>query len=167
LAVKNIILSVIGDKNMWKENLIALKNKSGKTFKEIEEATKIPERSLVRIFSTKKDDIKRGHSISTIIPIVNFLNGSLDEVFADTNAIVGGKAFIELQEKIKSLVAEKELLANEKATVTAERDFALADNAILKDEIKSLTAKVDLLTMQLSYKDEIIALYKIIEQSKK
>lgn len=151
---------------MWKENLILLKEKSGKTLKQIEEETNIPERTLIRIFSRKKDDTKRGHSFATIIPIVNCLGGSLDEIFADTNAIVGSKSFIEMQDKIKSLLVDKETLANEIATLKAELDFAVADNNILKDENKSLLAKVDLLTMQLSYKDEIIALYKIIEQSK-
>ena len=150
----------------WKENLIALKDKTGKSFKQIEDATQIPERTLARIFSLKKEDIKRGHSISTIIPIVNFLGGSLDDIFADTNAIVGCKSFIEMQEKIKSLIDEKETLKNEIATIKAERDFAVADNAILKDEIKTLSAKIDLLNMQLAYKDEIIALHKIIEQTK-
>ena len=150
----------------WKENLVALKEKSGKTLKQIENGTQIPERTLMRIFSLKKEDMKRGHSFSTIIPIVNFLGGSLDEIFADTNAIVGNKNFIEIQEKVRSLIEKNELLSIEKEKVTAERDFALAENAILKDENKTLSAKVELLTMQLSYKDEIIALYKIIEQNK-
>ena len=152
---------------MWKENLIALKEKSGKTLKQIEEGTRIPERTLMRIFSLKKEDMKRGHSFSSIIPIVNFLGGSLDEVFADTNAIVGGKNFVEMQEKIKWLIIENETLRNEKEKLIAERDFAAAENTILKDDTKSLTAKVELLTMQLNYKDEIIALYKIIEHSTK
>lgn len=150
----------------WKENLVALKEKSGKTLKQIENGTQIPERTLMRIFSLKKEDMKRGHSFSTIIPIVNFLGGSLDEIFADTNAIVGNKNFIEIQEKVRSLIEKNELLSIEKEKVTAERDFAVAENAILKDENKTLSAKVELLTMQLSYKDEIIALYKIIEQNK-
>ena len=150
----------------WKENLVALKEKSGKTLKQIENGTQIPERTLMRIFSLKKEDMKRGHSFSTIIPIVNFLGGSLDEIFADTNAIVGNKNFIEIQEKVRSLIEKNELLSIEKEKVTAERDFAVAENAILKDENKTLSAKVELLSMQLSYKDEIIALYKIIEQNK-
>ena len=150
----------------WKENLIALKEKTGKTIKQIEDGTKIPERTLVRIFSLNKEDMKRGHSFSTIIPIVNFLGGSLDEIFSDTNAIVGNKNFVEIQAKVRSLIEQNELLINEKEKVVAERDFAVADNAILKDEIKTLSAKVDLLNMQLAYKDEIIALHKIIEQTK-
>ena len=151
----------------WKENLVALKEQSGKTLKQIETGTQIPERTLMRIFSLSKEDMKRGHSFSTLIPIVNFLGGSLDEIFADTNAIVGNKNFVEIQAKVKSLMDKNELLQAEKEKITAERDFAVAENTILKDENKSLSAKVELLTMQLSYKDEIIALYKIIEQHKK
>ena len=151
----------------WKENLVALKEQSGKTLKQIEEGTQIPERTLMRIFSLAKEDMKRGHSFSTIIPIVSFLGGSLDEVFADTNAIVGNKNFIEIQAKVKALLEQNELLKIEKEKAIAERDFAVAENTIQKEEIKTLTAKVELLTMQLNYKDEIIALHKIIEQQSK
>ena len=131
---------------MWLENLKELKKKSGKRSKEIAEGTGLPERTVVRIFSGETDN----PSISTLIPIVNFLGGSLDEIFADTKAIVGDKHLAELQESV--------------ATITAERDSAIADNIALKTEVTALTNEI--LRIQLAHKDEIIELYKLLYQSK-
>ena len=131
---------------MWLENLKELKKKSGKKSKDIVEGTGLPERTVVRIFSGETDN----PSISTLIPIVNFLGGSLDEIFADTKAIVGDKHLAELQESV--------------ATITAERDSAIADNIALKTEVTALTNEI--LRIQLAHKDEIIELYKLLYQSK-
>jgi hypothetical protein len=57
-------------------------------------------------------------------------------------------------------------LTTQNSTLLAERDLLLAETGILKDEVKTLNSKVELLTMQLGYKDEIIALHKIIEQER-
>lgn len=43
--------------------------------------------------------------------------------------------------------------------VTAERDLIIAENAILKDKVSTLTAENDMLKMQLKHKEEIIALH--------
>ena len=131
---------------MWLENLKELKKKAGKKSKDIAEGTGLPERTVVRIFSGETDN----PSISTLIPIVNFLGGSLDEIFADTKAIVGDKHLAELQESV--------------ATITAERDSAIADNIALKTEVTALTNEI--LRIQLAHKDEIIELYKLLYQSK-
>lgn len=142
---------------MWKDNLIALKGDT--TLKEIEEGTGIPERTLARIFSKSKDNMKSGHSISTIIPIVRFLKGSLDEIFADTNAIIGSKSVLELQEKLSTVLAEN-------VSLKSALDLANANNAIAKEEVQSLLHEVELLKTQNMYKDKIIALLEVIETKK-
>ena len=122
---------------MWFENLKELKKRANKSTKEIIEGTMLPERTVTRIFSGETEH----PTITTLIPIVNFLGGSLDEVFADTKAVVGDRNLVVLQEKIDM--------------ITAELDLIKAENAILKSEN-------ELLNIKLAHKDEVIALHNII-----
>ena len=126
---------------MWLENLIELKKKAGMSSKQIAEGTFMPERTVSRIFHKETDN----PSITTLIPIINFLGGSFDEIFADTKAIVGDKTLTVLQANVEA--------------VTAERDLAIAENAILRDKVSALTAEIDLLKLQLMHKEELLALH--------
>lgn len=126
---------------MWLDNIKELKKKSGMSSKQIAEGTFMPERTVVRIFNGETAN----PSITTLIPIINFLGGSFDEIFADTKAIVGDKNLATLQEDVD--------------TVTAERDLSIAENAILKEKVCALTAENELLKREIMHKDEIIALH--------
>ena len=126
---------------MWLENLIELKKKSGMSSKQIAERTFMPERTVARIFHRETDN----PSITTLIPIINFLGGSFDEIFADTKAVVGEKSLAILQDNIN--------------VVTAERDLAIAENAILKDKVATLTTENEMLKVQLLHKEELLALH--------
>lgn len=126
---------------MWIDKLIELKKKSGYSSKQIAEGTFMPERTVSRIFAKETN----GPSITTLIPIINFLGGSLDELFADTDAVIGNKKFADLQVKCDLVTAEKDLLSTE--------------NAILKDQINSLNAKIELLELKLMHKEELLAVH--------
>lgn len=126
---------------MWIDKLIELKKKSGYSSKQIAEGTFMPERTVSRIFAKETN----GPSITTLIPIINFLGGSLDELFADTEAVIGNKKFADLQAKCDLVTAEKDLLSTE--------------NAILKDQINSLNAKIELLELKLMHKEELLAIH--------
>ena len=110
--------------------------------KQIAEGTFMPERTVVRIFNRETTN----PSITTLIPIINFLGGSFDEIFADTKAIVGDQNLAALQESV--------------ITLTSERDSAIAENIGLKEQVTALTN--ELLKTQLTHKDEIISLYKLL-----
>ena len=127
---------------MWLDNLIALKKTSRMSSKQIAEGTFMPERTVVRIFNRETTN----PSITTLIPIINFLGGSFDEIFADTKAIVGDQNLAALQESV--------------ITLTSERDSAIAENIGLKEQVTALTN--ELLKTQLTHKDEIISLYKLL-----
>ena len=119
---------------MWLDNLIELKKKSGKSSKQIAEGTFMPERTIARIFHRETDS----PTITTLIPIINFLGGSFDEIFADTKAVVGNKDLVILQENVDKVIAE---------------------NSDLKEKVNTLTTENELLKMQLKHKEEIIALH--------
>lgn len=126
---------------MWLDNLIELKKEAGKSCKQIAEGTFMPERTVTRIFHRETDN----PSITTLIPIINFLGGSFDEIFADTKAVIGEHNLISLQEKLE--------------VVTAERNLIIAEKSILKDKLTALTAENELLKMQLMHKEELLAVH--------
>ena len=141
------------------QKLIERKEELGYTNEYIHTKTGVSERTIARIFSKTHKEHKRGCSVDTLRPILNLLGLSFEDIFDDAKIFIGGHAYTEMQDKIRALQERLDI-------VIAERDFANADNVILKNEITTLTAEIKLLNMQLSYKDEIIALYKIIEQER-
>ena len=126
---------------MWLDNIKELKNKTGMSVKQIAEKTNLPERTINRIFSGDTDN----PYVDTLHRIVTVLGGSLDDILADTKVVVGDKNLATLQENVD--------------TVTAERDLIIAENAILKDKVTTLTNENEMLKMQLMHKEEIIALH--------
>jgi transcriptional regulator with XRE-family HTH domain len=125
----------------WLDNLKELKKNANAKACAIAAGTGLPERTVVRIFNGETDN----PSISTLIPIVNFLGGSLDELFADTKAVVGNKNLAVLQERLD--------------IVTAERDLIIAENAMLTEKITAQTAEIELLKLKLMHKEELIAVH--------
>ena len=142
--------------------LIEKKKELHLTNEDIQKATGVSDRTIARIFSKEHRDYKRGCSVDTLRPILNLLGLSFDDIFDDSKIFIGGHAYKEMQDKIKLLLEKIDNLTAENATLKAERDFAVADNGILKNEVNTLASEIKLLTMQLSYKDEIISLYKEI-----
>ena len=124
---------------MWLNNLKALKKKSGMSSKQIADGTFMPERTVVRIFNGETSN----PSITTIIPIINFLGGSFDEIFADTRAVIGDKNLATLQSDID--------------VITAERDSIMAENKILVDKVAVQTREIELLNIKLMYTEKILA----------
>ena len=133
---------------MWLDNLKELKKAKGMSIKQISEATNLPERTVARIFSGDTDN----PYVDTLHRIVAVLDGSLDDVLADSKAVVGSKNLATLQEEIDRLTTESEALK-------AELSIANAENAVLKDKVNTLTAENDLLRLKLEYKEEIISIH--------
>ena len=126
---------------MWLDNLKELKKAKGMTIKQIADRTNLPERTVTRIFSGDTDN----PYVDTLHRIVTVLEGSLDDILADTKVVIGSQKLAVLQENVD--------------TVTAERDLITAENAALKSQVAALTAENELLRLKLVHKDEIIALH--------
>ena len=126
---------------MWLDNLKALKKKTGMTNMQIAKETFIPERTIARIFTGETPN----PTITTLIPIIKRLGGSLSEVFADTKAIVGDQNLATLQAEIDVIIAERDLLT--------------AQKAILETNVATLTTENELLKTQLLHKDELLAVH--------
>ena len=126
---------------MWLDNLKDLKKKTGMSTKQIAERTNLPERTVARIFS---GDTPHPY-VDTLYRIVCLLGGSLDDILADTNAVVGSENWAELSDTVESLKAERDLIA--------------AEAAVLRDKVAALTAENDILRLKLEHKEEIIAIH--------
>lgn len=63
------------------------KKDKGMSSKQIAELTNLPERTVARIFSGDTDN----PYVDTLRRIVGVLDGSLDDIFSEGSAVVGGK----------------------------------------------------------------------------
>ena len=114
---------------MWLENLKELKKARGMTSQQIADATNIPVSTIKRIFAGETPD----PYISTIHRIVTVLDGSLDEILADTGAVL----------------APRKLMENE----------IIAELKTLREKISAQETEILLLKEQLHSKDELLAVY--------
>ena len=126
---------------MWLDNLKELKKAKGMTSKQIADATKIPESTIKRIFSGETDD----PYVSTIHRIVAVLGGSLDNILAETNAVLSTETIVEMKENVD--------------ITAAERDSIAIENEMLKTKNAALTMEIELLKKELAHKEELLALH--------
>lgn len=126
---------------MWLENLKELKKKTGMSSKQIAEKTRLPERTVNRIFAGESD-----HPYAdTLDLIVKALGYDLGDIFADTGVIVATTELVEIKETVD--------------VVEAERDLTLAENEMLKSKNAALTTEIELLKKEIQHKDELLALH--------
>ena len=140
---------------MWLDNLKELKLEKKMSTKQLAEKANLPEKTVTRILS--------GHTVNpyidTLDRLATALGCTIGDILAGTKAVVGTVSLSELQSNIDALTLERD-------SVIAERDILLADNAILKDKNTALVAEVDLLKMQIMYKDKIIAIHEYYNKLK-
>ena len=126
---------------MWLENLRALRTIRKLSYKQISEKEDLSERTVTRIFSGETEN----PSMDYIIKIVHALDGSLDDVFENTKAVVGSIDLASLQ--------------NENNRLNEEIAVLSAENTILKEKVGVLTAEINVLQLNLDHKDEIISIH--------
>lgn len=133
---------------MWLENLKELKQKSKKTYKDINIGTRIPTKTIERIFNGTTES----PTINTLIPIISFLGGNFSEVFADTQAVVGNTTVTELEEVVEEVKAEKNLVVS---------DYELLDEKYkrLEKELESANKELALTKTELAYTKKLLAVH--------
>lgn len=126
---------------MWLENLKELKKKTGMSSKQIAEKTRLPERTVSRIFSGETD-----HPYAdTLDLIVKALGYDLGDIFADTGVVVATESLLEVKDIVDVTEAEKEAVRIE--------------NEMLKAKNAALTTEIELLKKELLHKEELLALH--------
>ena len=124
---------------MLLEKLKELKKESDMTLEEIAEESKTPLSTVKHIFSGKCEPLA-----STLYRIVKAMNGSLDDILADTNIVLSPKTLAEVRENAE--VAENEL------------DLARAELEMLRVKTAAQETEILLLQQELKHKEEILAL---------
>lgn len=133
---------------MWLDRIKERRKELNYTIKYISQETKLPERTVSRIFSGET----LSPCVDTLYSIAEVLGLSLDELLADSSSVVGGKNYRILCEENTTLSNEIERLNSELALISAE-------NSMLKDKVGVLTAENDILRLKLEHKEEIISLH--------
>lgn len=126
---------------MWLDNLKELKKQTGMSSKQIAEKTRLPERTVTRIFGGESD-----HPYAdTLDLIVKAMGYDLGDIFSDTKVVIATDELVEIKENVD--------------IVEAEHDRVLAENEMLKAKNAALTMEIELLKKELQHKDEIIAVH--------
>ena len=139
---------------MWLDNLKEIKKKSGMTTKQIAEKSRIPERTLNRIFGGESD-----HPYADTLDLIVKAMGNYDlgDIFSDTNVVIATEAIVEVKETVEELEAEQDSLLSDKR----ELEAAL----IAKDtEIQNL--RDELARRESQHKDELLELVKYFTKIK-
>ena len=126
---------------MWLDNLKELKKKTGMSSKQIAELTNLPERTVSRIFSGDTDN----PYVDTLHRIVTVLGGSLDDILADSKAVVATESIVEIKENADVMAAQHDVMA--------------VENDMLKTKVAALTTELELLKKELAHKEELLALH--------
>lgn len=126
---------------MWLDNLKELRKKTGMSYKQVAELTNLPERTVARIFSGETDH----PYMDTLHRIVAVLGGSLDDILADSKAVVATESIVEIKENANAIAAENDLIA--------------VENDMLKKKVDALTMELELTKKDLAHKEELLALH--------
>ena len=131
---------------MWLDNLKELKKRTGMTTKAIAMRANLPDKTIENIL----DGTVKNPRIDTIRQIISALGGSLDDVFAESGAVIGDTKLAKLQE-------ERDNLAIDLATERAE-------NAKLRTEVQMLQLKLEHKEEIIAHKEKIIGLYSQVDK---
>ena len=126
---------------MWLDNLKELKKQTGMSVKQIAERTNLPERTVTRIFSGDTDN----PYVDTLHRIVTTLGGSLDDILADSKAVVVTESVAQIKENAD--------------VIAAQNDLVSVENDMLKTKVATLTTELELVKRELSHKEELLALH--------
>lgn len=124
---------------MWLEKIIEAKQAQRISTKAISERTKsrIPEQTITRIL-TRKTQTPR---IDTVLEIGEAVGLSVEDLFAETISVVGGKTLSALQAEFDALKEENERLIAEHAVIKKEK-------TLLEERIERLRSTNEELTEQ-------------------
>lgn len=126
---------------MWLDNLKELKEKSGMTSKQIADKSRLPERTVVRIFAGESD-----HPYADTLDLISKAMGyDLGDVFAETKVVIATPELVEIKENVD--------------IVEAERDLVQVENDMLKSKVAALTTEIELLKKELQHKEELLAIH--------
>ena len=132
----------------WLINLIELKNKVGKSSKQIADEENLAEKSVCNVFLGKV----KNPGVDLIRRIIHSLGGHWSEIFGESGAVIGGQDLATLQSEVDRLTEEVALL-------TSALNLANTSLSDQKDKINTLETENKILSLKLEYDEKIIAVH--------
>ena len=127
---------------MWRERILEAKKLQGISTKTIAERTlHIPERTIIRLLNGETDSPR----IDTVLEIGAAVGLSPQDLFCETNLVLGNKDLAMLQAELE--------------VVKTERDLLETQNSMLNDKVITLNKEIEILKMKIDHCDEIIKLH--------
>jgi predicted transcriptional regulator len=139
---------------MWLDNLKEIKKKSGMTTKQISEKSKIPERTINRIFAGESD-----HPYADTLDLIVKAMGDYDlgDIFADTNVVIATESIVEVKEAVEELTVEQANLLADKTKL---------EKALIAKDTEIQNLRDELARRESQHKDELIELVKYFTKIK-
>lgn len=127
---------------MWRERIIEAKQKLGVSTKTMSDRTMhIPERTIIRLLNGETDN----PYVDTVLEVGASVGLTPQEIFSETNLVLGDKDLSTLQSELE--------------IVKAERDLLVTQNSILNDKVVNLEKELELQKKDLAHKEELLALH--------
>ena len=133
---------------MWREKICEAKKANNITSKTMAEKVRLPESTIRRILSGKTETPR----IDTILELGAAVGLSPWELFSESTAVLSDKSMTLLQEEANKATAALTALQEEYTALSEE-------TTELRLKTVKLQAEIDMLRLELKYKDEIIALH--------
>lgn len=133
--------SLYDGQDQWLINLNDYRVRIDMPLREVAEKAMVSEKQVHRIFSGES----KNPGVEPVRKILRAMGASINEIFEESGAVIGGQDLITLQAKVDELNAAISLLQ--------------AENTVLKRKTESLSAENDLLRLKLEHKEEIIAIH--------
>lgn len=133
---------------MWREKICEAKKTKNITTKMMSEKVRLPEQTITRILSGKTEAPR----IDTVLDLGEAVGLSPWELFSETTSVLSDKNMFLLQEEVDKANAALTAMQEEFATLSEEATDLKVRNVTLQ-------AEIDMLKMQIKFKDEIIELH--------
>ncbi len=125
----------------WLINLDERRIKANLSINDVAEKANVSEKSTRRIFTGEG----KNPGVEPTRRIIRAMGCTINEIFEESGAVIGGQDLVALQAKADELTAELVLLQ--------------AENSVLKSKADALSAENDLLRLKLEHKEELLALH--------
>lgn len=133
--------SLYNGTEQWLINLNEYRIKVDMPLNEVAERANVSEKSTRRIFSGES----KNPGVEPVRRIIRAMGCTINEIFEESGAVIGGQDLVTLQAKVDELNAEILLIQ--------------AENNVLKSKADALSAENDLLRLKLEHKEEIISIH--------
>lgn len=132
----------------WRKCLLELKNRTGMSVSQIAKAENLSEKSVNRVFTGEA----KSPGVDLIRRIIHALGGSFTEIFAESNAVIGGQNLEALQADVNRLTAENTQLSNNLTIATLEL-------TVSKEKISTLEKEREILLLKLECAEKLNAVH--------